>query len=128
MATATAEMTQLNLRVSKEDKRQAEDVLHLMGTTTTELVRKLMAKVARGAKDYAELASVLEVAPAEPAAEEESPQYVDPVLAEGWAIVDDFCRLLGYESASDVPVDTRSWEERYEDAMIAKGREKGWLQ
>lgn len=127
MAGATAQMTQLNLRVNREEKRQAEDVLHLMGTTTTELVRKLIAKVARGAKDYAEVVSVLEEAPAEPVVTGESPQYVDPVLAEGWAIGDDFFRSLGIDVAS-IPIDTRTWEERYEDAMTAKGREKGWLQ
>ena len=53
--TAVAgQMTQLNLRVDAQDKRQAEEVLHLMGTTTTKFMRKVLAKVARGAKDYDE--------------------------------------------------------------------------
>lgn len=125
-ATSVGQMTQLNLRVNVQDKRQAEEVLRLMGTTTTELVRKVLAKVARGAKGYAELRAALDNA-AEDKAERSEADPVNPVAAEGWAIVDDFCRSLGYESADAVPKDTRSWEEMYEEAMTAHYEEKGWL-
>ena len=123
MAIATtSQMTQLNMRVDAQDKRQAEEVLRLMGTTTTELVRKLLAKVARGAKDYAEVADAIDTPP------EHEPAQVNPVVLQCWAIVDDFCRSLGYERAEDMPKDTRSWAKRYEEAMSAHYEEKGWLQ
>ena len=124
--TSASQMTQLNLRVNKRDKRQAEEVLHLMGTTTTEFVRKLLAKVARGAKEYEEVKAVLD-ASAEDKVKQEEAGTVNPIAAKGWTIVDDFCKSLGYASADDVPRDTRSWEEIYEEAMTAHYEEKGWL-
>lgn len=125
-ATAMSEqMTQLNMRVNAQDKRKAEDVLRLMGTTATQITRKILAKIARGAKDYAEIAAVLEDTPA--TEEQEKKPSINPALFEGWAIGDRYMQMLGYESMADVPRDDRPWDEIYEEAMMEKALEKGWL-
>ena len=121
---ATAQMTQINVRVDAQLKKQAEDALRLAGTTTTEFVRAMLAKVACGVRSYEELMAVVEP----PKEIEGQLPAVNPVVAEGWAIVDEFCHSIGYESAADVPKDTRSWDEVYEEAMIEHYQEKGWLQ
>lgn len=125
-ATAMSEqMTQLNMRVNAQDKRKAEDVLRLMGTTATQITRKILAKIARGAKDYAEIAAVLEDTPA--TEEQEKKPSINAALFEGWAIGDRYMQMLGYESMADVPRDDRPWDEIYEEAMMEKALEKGWL-
>ena len=49
MAVAQQQMIQLNVRVDAEVKRQAEEVLELMGSSVTELVRMALEKVSHGA-------------------------------------------------------------------------------
>lgn len=125
--TAMAEqMTQLNMRVNAQDKRQAEEVLRFMGSTTTELVRKLLAKIASGAKAYMEICEVLET-PASAASAEQEGLGFNPVISEATEICNAFAQMLGYESAADLPKDNRSYDELYEEAMLEHYREKGWL-
>lgn len=118
IATATAQMVQLNLRVDAQEKAQAAEVLRLMGLTVSDFVRAALAKVARGAADCEQLLEALE----EP---EEVP--LSPALARSWEICDDFAKMLGYESADDMPKDDRPWEEILEEARLAHYREKGLL-
>lgn len=121
------QMVQLNLRVNAQDKRNAEEVLRLMGTTTTDFIRKILAKVASGAKEYEKVAAAID-GPAGLLPTVEQAEEVCPLVAEAFAIGDRFAQSLGYNSAEELPLDTRSWDERYEEAMHEHYREKGWIQ
>ena len=124
MATTQRQMVQLNVRVDADVKRQAEEVLELMGSSVTELVRMALEKVARGARDYVEARDALND---KHGGETPVGNAIDQRLAEGWAIISDLYRSFGIDS-STLPVDERSWKEVYEEAMIAHYEEKGLLQ
>ena len=115
---ATAQLVQLNLRVDAQDKAQAAEVLRLMGLTVSDFVRAALAKVARGAADCGQVMEVLEEPEGVP---------LSPALARAWEVCDDFAKMLGYESAEDMPKDDRPWEEVIEEARLAHYREKGLL-
>ena len=60
-----ATMTQLNVRVNTEQRRQAEEVLGLMGESLTKLIRGVVEKVSQGVEEAEEVYSVLKGTPAE---------------------------------------------------------------
>lgn len=121
MGATASKMVQLNVRVDAEVKKQAEEVMRLMGTTSSQLVRALYEKVASGARDYDEAAAVL----TGEAREEQCD--ANPPLATGWAAADDFYRSLGYARAGDVPADNRTWQQVYDEAMLSHYQEKGLI-
>ena len=116
---------QLNVRIDASLKRQAEDVLALMGSSATELVRAVYEKVARGAEDYTETMNVLKSA-GTGAGNVETQQGENPVEA-GWAIAREFYGAAGCDPESLGP-DERTWGEIYEEALAAHFEEKGILQ
>ena len=131
MAIAQPQMVQLNVRVDAEVKRRAEEVLELMGSSVTELVRMALEKVARGARDYVEARDALSDRPRSHLIDvsEGGPldlDTVDPRLARGWKAVDDLYRGFGIDPSS-LPKDDRPWDVIYEEAMDAHFEEKGLL-
>lgn len=131
MAIAQQQMIQLNVRVDAEVKRQAEEVLELMGSSVTELVRMALEKVSHGARDYVEARDVLSGAhhSKQVAAAPDEPidfSMVDARLAKGWKAADDLYRSFGLDPSS-LPKDERSWDAIYEEAMDAHFEEKGLL-
>lgn len=130
MAIAQQQMIQLNVRVDAEVKRQAEEVLELMGSSVTELVRMALEKVSHGARDYVEARDVLSgTHRSKQAAASDEPidfSMVDARLAKGWKAADDLYRSLGLDPSS-LPKDERSWDAIYEEAMDAHFEEKGLL-
>ena len=124
---ATARMTQMNVRVNTDVKQRAEEVLSLMGSSLTELIRETLEKVAKGASDYDEVSKLLSGTQ-----EDESEDGVarDPIacapLASSWQAVDTFYRGLGIDPNAPRGED-RSAEQAYEEAMVAQYAEKGWI-
>lgn len=122
MSSATAGMTQLNVRVNAGEKRNAEEALKLANSSITDLVRRVIQKVSRGAKDLEELQKVLQDEAASTPKEE-----ADTVLLEGWSVVDTFCKEQGIGLSGEW-VEERSAKEIYDEAMIAHYEEKGLFQ
>ena len=119
MQAALTGTFQVNTRVDAGEKRSADDVLALMGSSISELIRSVIHKVSRGAKDYDQLRQVLR--------EEEPARNENLAKAqEGWDFVDAFYRSMGIDPDS-LPVDTRSWDEIYEEAMDEHFRERGMM-
>lgn len=120
MATS-ATMTQLNMRVDQEDKLQADEVLQLLGSSVTKLVRKVLAKVARGAKDAEELMAALDDAPIAQdgtalrsrAWFEESDRWLSSMAAQ-----------LGVSPSSLVPLADDEYQEALYEDYLEKERER----
>lgn len=120
MATS-ATMTQLNMRVSQEDKLQSDEVLRLLGSSVTKLVRKVLAKVARGAEDAEELIAALDDAP--PAQEgtalrsrawfEESDRWLASMAAQ-----------LGVSPDGFVPLADDEYQEALYEDYLERERER----
>ena len=123
--TEAVQYVQLNLRVDKRDKQKSEEVLHLMGSTVTELVRKVLAMVACGASEYSKIESVLDEGVVAQASDAYTTE-IDPLLAEGWAIGQAYLESMGIE-ASSLHDETGDWDQYSEEAMLEKGLERGWL-
>ena len=117
MQAVATQTSQVNTRVDSAVKLQAEQVLDLMGSSTAELVRAVLGKVARGARDYEEVASAL-------AEKDAAPN--DALLAEGWAISDAFYASLGLALPVQ-PTEDRSWDELFEEAAEEHFAEKGLI-
>ena len=60
-----ATMTQLNVRGNTEQRRQAEEVLGLMGESLTKLIRGVVEKVSQGVEEAEEVYGVLKGTPSE---------------------------------------------------------------
>lgn len=120
MSSATANMVQVNVRVSSSVKQAAEAELKNVGSSVGALVRAILEKVARSPKDCLEVTNLLE---------EDDPEVEErlALIHEGWKIADDFCRSIGVEPGQ-IEKDERSWDEIYQEAMDAHFAEKGYFQ
>ena len=117
---ASATLQQVNVRLDAGLKRRAEEVLALMGSSATDLIRSAYQKVARGAGDYVAAMEVLK-GPAQPSAKDDVP------FSRGWHIADGFYESVGYDPGS-VAADDLPWDEVYERTLAAHFAEKGVLQ
>lgn len=117
MQAIAAQTSQVNTRVDSSVKAQAEAVLELMGSSTAELVRSVFGKVARGSRDYEELAGILS---------DKSEAAPDSLLADGWAASEAYYRTIGVDQ-STAKTPERSWDELYAEAMDAHFSEKGLI-
>lgn len=115
----TAAVQQLNVRLNADLKRSAEDVLSFVGSSATEVIRALYAKIACGAADYAKVMEALRV-------ENVGSTRDDSVLMEGWSITEAFYRSVGID-ASSLSREDRPWDEVYAEAMDEHFHEKGLL-
>ena len=86
-----------------------EEVISLAGSSATEVVRALYAKIAGGAADYAEAMAVL-------CPDEGEGAVDDSIVRDGWSIADEFYSSIGHDVAT-APVEERPWDEVYADAM-----------
>ena len=112
-------LQQVNVRLDAELKRSAEEVLTLMDSSATELIRSAYQKVARGAKDYAE---AMEVLKGDKGVDEQG----ESPLEQGWRVAEDFYRTISADPTFR-ELDERSWGEVYEEAATAHFEEKGVL-
>lgn len=114
---AVSGMAQVNVRVDRQVKNRAEEVLRLSGGSLPELIKKVVAKVAQGGGQCEEVLAAVDdrrqtVAP-------------DAPFAASWAAADQLYADLGI-ATSPVP-DDRGWETIYSETMDERYRQKGMI-
>ena len=115
---AVSGMAQVNVRVNRQVKDRAEEALRLSGGSLSELIKKVVAKVAQGGGQCEEVLAAVDdrhqaVAP-------------DTPFAASWAAADRLYADLGI-AASPVS-DDRGWDAIYSEAMDEHYRQKGMIQ
>ena len=116
---AVSGMAQVNVRVDRQVKNRAEEVLRLSGRSLSlpELIKKVVAKVAQGGGQCEEVLAAVDdrhrtVAP-------------DAPFAASWAAADQLYADLGIATS---PVsDDRDWDAIYSEAMDERYRQKGMI-
>ena len=114
---AVSGMAQVNVRVNRQVKDRAEEALRLSGGSLSELIKKVVAKVAQGGGQCEEVLAAVDdrqhaIAP-------ESP------FAASWAAADQLYANLGI-AASPGSAD-RDWDTVYAEAMDERYRQKGMI-
>lgn len=114
---AVSGMAQVNVRVDRQVKDRAEEALRLSGGSLSELIKKVVAKVAQGGGQCEEVLAAVDnrqhaIAP-------ESP------FAASWAAADQLYADLGIVTLSGS--DDRDWETVYAEAMDERYRKKGMI-
>ena len=115
---AASGMAQVNVRVDRSVKEHAEEALQLSGRSLSELIKKVVAKVAQGGGQCEEVLSAVDgrqqtVAP-------------DTPFAASWAAADQLYADLGIATSS--VSDDRDWDTIYSEAMDEHYRQKGMIQ
>lgn len=105
-------MVQVNVRVSAEVRKRAEEQLRLLDSSVGTLVRQVLDKATHSPEDCAELTKLVSAPKGKEASSRQSS------LLRGWKIADGYCKSLDIEpgSAED---DVRTWDEVYQEAMDA---------
>ena len=113
---AVSGMAQVNVRVDRQVKNRAEEVLRLSGGSLPELIKKVVAKVAQGGGQCEEVL----------AAVDDRQQTVAPDAPfAAWAAADQLYADLGIVTS---PVsDDRDWDTIYSEAMDERYRQKGMI-
>lgn len=111
-------MTQVNVRVDRQVKNRAEEVLRLSGGSLPELIKKVVAKVAQGGRQCEEVLAAVD--------DRQQTVAPDTPFAASWAAADRLYADLGI-AASPVS-DDRGWDTIYSDAMDEHYRQKGMIQ
>lgn len=114
---AASGMAQVNVRVDRQVKNRAEEALRISGGTLSELIKKVVAKVAQGGGSCEEVLSAVE--DQLPSAGATSP------FVASWAAVDQLYADLGIDTSS--ASDDRSWDTVYPEAMDEHYRQKGMI-
>lgn len=114
---AVSGMAQVNVRVDRQVKNRAEEVLRLSGGSLPELIKKVVAKVAQGGGQCEEVLAAVD--DRQQAVAPESP------FAASWAAADRLYADLGI-AASTVSED-RDWDTVYAEAMEERYRQKGMV-
>ncbi len=114
---AVSGMAQVNVRVDRQVKDRAEEALRLSGGSLSELIKKVVAKVAQGGGQCEEVLAVVD--DRQQAIASESP------FAESWAAADQLYASLGI-AASPGSAD-RDWDTVYAEAMDEHYRQKGMI-
>lgn len=114
---AVSGMAQVNVRVDRQVKDRAEEALRLSGGSLSELIKKVVAKVAQGGGQCEEVLAAVDdrqhaIAP-------ESP------FAASWAAADQLYADLGIVTLSGS--DDRDWDTIYAEAMDEHYRQKGMI-
>lgn len=111
-------MAQVNVRVDRQVKNRAEEVLRLSGGSLPELIKKVVAKVAQGGRQCEEVLAAVD--------DRQQTVAPDTPFAASWAAADRLYVDLGI-AASPVS-DDRGWDTIYSDAMDEHYRQKGMIQ
>lgn len=114
---AVSGMAQVNVRVDRQVKDRAEEALRLSGGSLSELIKKVVAKVAQGGGQCEEVLAVVD--DRQHAITPESP------FAASWAAADQLYADLGIVTLSGS--DDRDWETVYAEAMDEHYRKKGMI-
>lgn len=115
---AVSGMAQVNVRVDRQVKDHAEEVLRLSGRSLPELIKKVVAKVAQGGGQCEEVLSAVDG--------RQQAVASDTPFAASWAAADQLYADLGIATS---PVsDDRDWDTIYSEAMDERYRQKGMIQ
>ena len=114
---AVGGMAQVNVRVDRQVKNRAEEVLRLSGGSLPELIKKVVAKVAQGGGQCEEVLAAVD--------DRKQAVASDTPFAASWAAADQLCADLGIATS---PVsDDRDWDTIYSEAMDERYRQKGMI-
>lgn len=110
-------MAQVNVRVDRQVKNRAEEVLRLSGGSLPELIKKVVAKVAQGGGQCEEVLAAVDdrqhaIAPETP-------------FAASWAAADRLYADLGIVTSPGS--EGRDWDTVYVEAMDERYRQKGMI-
>lgn len=114
---AVSGMAQVNVRVDRQVKNRAEEALRLSGGSLPELIKKVVAKVARGGGQCEEVLAAID--------DRQQTVAPDTPFAASWAVADQLYADLGI-AASPVS-DDRGWDTIYSEAMDEHYRQKGMI-
>ena len=110
-------MAQVNVRVDRQVKNRAEEVLRLSGGSLPELIKKVVAKVAQGGRQCEEVLAAVD--------DRKQAVAPDTPFAASWAAADQLYADLGIATS---PVsDDRDWDTIYSEAMDERYRQKGMI-
>lgn len=115
---AVGGMAQVNVRVDRQVKNRAEEVLRLSGGSLPELIKKVVAKVAQGGGQCEEVLSAVDG--------RQRTVAHDTPFAASWAAADQLYADLGIATSS--VSDDRDWDTIYSEAMDEHYRQKGMIQ
>lgn len=114
---AVSGMAQVNVRVDRQVKNRAEEALRLSGGSLPELIKKVVAKVARGGGQCEEVLAAVD--------DRQQTVAPDTPFAASWAAADQLYADLGIATS---PVsDDRDWDTIYSEAMDERYRQKGMI-
>ena len=115
---AVSGMAQVNVRVDRQVKNRAEEVLRLSGGSLPGLIKKVMAKVAQGGGQCEEVLAAVD--------DRQQTVAPDTPFTASWAAADRLYADLGIAMS---PVsDDRGWDTIYSEAMDEHYRQKGMIQ
>lgn len=114
---AVGGMAQVNVRVDRQVKDRAEEALRLSGGSLSELIKKVVAKVAQGGGQCEEVLAAVD--DRQQAIAPESP------FAASWAAADQLYANLGI--AAPPGSADRDWDTVYAEAMDEHYRKKGMI-
>ena len=115
---AVSGMAQVNVRVDRQVKNRAEEVLRLSGGSLPELIKKVVVKVAQGGGQCEEVLAAVD--------DRQQTVAPDTPFAASWAVADQLYADLGIATS---PVsDDRGWDTIYSEAMDEHYRQKGMIQ
>ena len=114
---AVSGMAQVNVRVDRQVKNRAEEVLRLSGGSLPELIKKVVAKVAQGGGQCEELLAAVD--------DRQQTVAPDTPFAASWAAADQLYADLGIDTSSTS--DDRDWDTIYSEAMDERYRQKGMI-
>ena len=114
---AVSGMAQVNVRVDRQVKNRAEEVLRLSGGSLPELIKKVVAKVAQGGGQCEEVLAAVD--------DRQQTVAPDTPFAASWAAADQLYADLGIVTS---PVsDDRDWDTIYSEVMDERYRQKGMI-
>lgn len=114
---AVSGMAQVNVRVDRQVKNRAEEVLRLSGASLPELIKKVVAKVAQGGGQCEEVLAAVD--------DRQQTVAPDTPFAASWAVADQLYADQGIATLS--VSDDRDWDTIYSEAMDERYRQKGMI-
>lgn len=111
-------MAQVNVRVDRQVKNRAEEMLRLSGGSLPELIKKVVAKVAQGGGQCEEVLAAVD--------DRQQTVAPDTPFAASWAAADRLYADLGIDTTPTS--DDRDWATIYSEAMDERYRQKGMIQ
>lgn len=114
---AVSGMAQVNVRVDRQVKDRAEEALQLSGGSLSELIKKVVAKVAQGGSQCEEVLAAVD--------DRQHAIALESPFAASWAAADQLYADLGIVTLSGSA--DRDWDTVYAEAMDERYRQKGMI-